>query len=373
MESSRPPRLDWLDAFRGLTIAGMILVNNPGSWSTIYAPLRHAEWDGCTPTDLVFPFFLFIAGFSMAISQARRPRGGSRTDDQLRLLRRSLSLIAVGLFLHAFPKFDWANLRIPGVLQRIGLCTLLVGTIDLQLPRKVGAMAMVAALGIYHLAFFGGSFPFGDFPSFSQADNPTSPIDLAVFGPTHVWVKGKFDPEGLLSTLTAAWNLYLGLVAGRLFLSRSRAPAPAWGFAAGAPILVLLGLMLSEWHQPLNKPLWTPSYAFFTSGLAWAAVLLLAFAGSKLRLARPLHPFIAFGRNPLLLFVLSGLLGRALSLIKVSGDTGAAISLKELLYRRAFASWLAPFDASLAYALATVLLFTLIALGLDRRRIYVRL
>jgi predicted acyltransferase len=366
-------RLHWLDAFRGLTIAGMILVNNPGSWGTIYAPLRHAAWDGCTPTDLIFPFFLFISGLSMAISGARRSGNQSRGARTLKLVRRSALLILTGLFLHAFPKFDGSTLRIPGVLQRIGLCTLGIGLLDLWLPRRGVFLAMLGGLVAYHLIFFGASFPAFDFPSFSQNQNPTRAIDLAVFGPSHIWVKGVFDPEGLVSTLTAAWTLYLGLLCGRrCFPGGGEAEATLGNWALGIG-LALLGLGLARLHQPLNKPLWTPSDVAWTAGLAWTASLGLARLSGLLKLELWAYPLIAVGRNPLLLFVLSGLLARTLGLIRIESGSGASVTAKDWLYRNLFLSRFAPVDASLAYGLALVLLFVALGILLDRRRLYLKL
>src|SRR5215213_7009765 len=234
-------RLLSLDAFRGLTVAGMILVNNPGTWGAIYSPLEHASWHGWTPTDLVFPFFLFIVGVSITLALSRRAESaGGKRDLYVKIVRRSLIIFALGLFLAGFPSFDLSTIRIPGVLQRIAVCYLVASVIFLNTDwRKQLYVAAALLLGYWALMTLVPVPGYGPGDLGSKEWNLAAYVDRAVFG-SHVWRFAKvFDPEGLLSTLPAIATTLAGVLTGRLLRSR-RGPLEKVSamFVAGAGLVV---------------------------------------------------------------------------------------------------------------------------------------
>lgn len=345
-------RLASLDAFRGLTIAGMILVNNPGSWSHVYGPLRHAEWHGWTPTDLVFPFFLFIMGVALPFSFARRKeRGDSRGRLWGHVARRSAILFGLGLFLAAFPRFDFATLRIMGVLQRIGLVYLLAGTAYLFLGRRGRGVLLTALLLGYWLLLTQVPVPGYGAGDLSPAGNLGAYLDRLLLD-GHLWRK-DWDPEGLLSTLPAVGSTLMGIFAGEWLRKGPPALPRALGLAGAGALGVALGWVWGTVF-PINKPLWTSSYVVFTGGAA--AVLLAVFYGlMEVRGSRGwAGPFVVYGMNAIAVFVASTLVAKILGWIRL-GPEGP--TLKGWLYTHLFASWAGPLNGSLAFALAYVLLW----------------
>ncbi|MDT7602758.1 MAG: hypothetical protein QOF61_755, partial [Acidobacteriota bacterium] len=259
-------RMISLDVFRGLTIAGMILVNNPGTWDAIYSPLEHSKWDGLTPTDLVFPFFLFIVGVSITLALARRAEGGgSKRDLYLKIVRRTLIIFAVGLVLSAFPYNDPATFRIPGVLQRIAVCYLIAAIIFLNTKWRAQSAIVVALLLLYWAAMKLIPVPGYGAGDLSMAGNLAAYVDRSIFG-RHTW-KPLYDPEGLLSTIPAIATTLCGVLTGQLLRSR-RAPLEkvALMFVAGT-ICLVVGWAWDFWF-PVNKALWTSSYVVLTAGMA---------------------------------------------------------------------------------------------------------
>ncbi|MEZ5293963.1 MAG: heparan-alpha-glucosaminide N-acetyltransferase domain-containing protein [Vicinamibacterales bacterium] len=363
-------RLRSLDVFRGLTMAAMVIVNNPGDWDTVYWPLLHAEWNGWTPTDLVFPFFLFIVGVAMAQSDPARHRPGA-------VLRRGAALIGAGLLLAGFPFFTPARWRLPGVLQRIGLCYMAAAVVwraiehpgdRLATLRRALVAAAVCLLAYWALLALVPP-PGGTAGDLSAEGNLGAWVDRAVFG-THLW-RARWDPEGLLSSLPAVGTTLLGLAAG-LWIAHGRpvcrAPGLIWTGAAAAVVGGTWGQVL-----PINKSLWTSSYALFTAGLAAVVLGLLHRrlddGRSSPALDAASEPFVALGRNALLLFVVSGLVAKSLILWKVD-SAGAPISLQRWLYVTAFQPLAAPKVASLLFAAANLAgLYALLA-WLHRRRWY---
>jgi predicted acyltransferase len=358
-----PDRLASLDAFRGFAIASMVLVNNPGDWSHVHPPLLHAEWNGWTFTDLVFPFFLFIAGVSMAISAVRRKQDGADNPTLLAgFARRAAVIFAVGLLLNLFPAFDFATVRIPGVLQRIALCLLVAAPfVVLGGPRTVlaGAMGLLAAYTVPMLVVpvpdaagvvaAGVLEPGRDFGAW---------IDRALFGP-HLWAKSRtWDPEGLVSTLPATASLLFGVLAGYWLLSDRAVAAKAAGLFLAGLVLLAVGLALDRVFMPINKNLWTPSYGIFMTGCSLVA--LAAFhrmmdasprAGVREASRRILLPLTIYGMNALFLFALSGFVARILGSMRVAGADGVSVTLKALLYAPFAALPVSAENASLAFAL----------------------
>jgi len=339
-------RLLSLDAFRGVTIAAMVVVNNAGSWSAVYRPLKHAAWHGITPTDLVFPFFLFIVGMAVPASLA-----GRRLPAALaRVLRRTVVIFLLGLVLNALAS-PWAAIRIPGVLQRIAVCYLVAALIYLVSGwRTQAGIAAALLLGYWTILmrFAAPGYPAGDL---TPAGNIAGWVDRVVLG-AHVWrVSRVYDPEGILSTLPAIATVLLGVLAGRWLGSERGSYAIAHRLMLAGSGAVVVGIAWSIW-LPMNKSLWTSSYALFTAGLAtvvFAACYWLVEIRGHAAVARP---FAVLGVNALALFFLSTATAHVLTLLRV-GDG----SLQRWLFQHAFASWASPYNASLAYALAYLLVW----------------
>lgn len=372
--AAAPSRLLSLDVFRGITIAGMLLVNNPGSWSHVYDPLEHAKWHGWTPTDLIFPFFLFIVGVAMTFSFAVQERkGASRGEMMWKVAKRSAVLVLLGLVLAAFPFYglDLATLRIPGVLQRIGAAFLLAAAVVLfTRPRAQAAVAALLLMG-YWAAMKLVPVPGHSAGSLEPDSNLAAYVDRAVLGTAHLWKSSKtWDPEGLLSTLPAVATVLLGVFAGR-WLRSDRSPGRRTaGMLAAGVAGVLLGL---AWDQafPINKNLWTSSYVVFTAGMALlvlAACYWLVDVKGRRRWA---FPFVVLGVNAIAAFFLSGIMARLLTLVKWAGPAGD-VTLKGWLYDHAFASWLAPLNASLAFALCFVLFWVGVTWVMYRRQVFIK-
>jgi predicted acyltransferase len=363
-----PTRLLSLDVFRGATVAAMVLVNNPGTWRAVYPPLRHAAWHGVTPTDAIFPFFLFIVGVAIPLALAPRLADANRAAVLVKIVRRSVVIFALGLFLHAVPSFQWETLRIPGVLQRIAVCYLLAALLFMITTWRAQLVVTAALL----LSYWGAmtlipvpSYGAGDL---SPAGNLAAYVDREVLG-AHVWrVDPRYDPEGILSTVPALATTLIGVVAGQ-WLRSGRAPRTvAAGLALAGVGGVVVGFLWSL-SFPLNKALWTSSYAVFMTGVALivlaACYWLIDIRGYR----RWATPFAILGVNALVLFFLSSLVARLLGLIRV-GAAGA--NLHTVLFDHLFAPWAAPVQASLAYALAYVVVWWALMWILYRRHIVLR-
>ena len=363
-------RLLSLDAFRGVTIAGMLLVNNPGTWSAIHPPLAHAPWHGWTPTDLIFPFFLFIVGVAMTFSfGARAERGDDRRALMLNATRRAAVLFALGLALHGFPDYlDISDLRIPGVLQRIALAYFVASAVVLYLGRNAQVLAAAILLLGYWAVMTLVPVPGGSAGVLEPGLDIGAYIDRAVFGTNHLWSQARtWDPEGLLSTLPAVGTVLLGVFAGAWLRSRRDSPTKAVGlFLAGNAGLVL-GLM---WHPlfPINKNLWTSSYVVFTAGMACHFLAVCYWLIDVKGYRRWAMPFVVFGVNAIAAFFLSGLFARLLTMIPGPGGT----TLKGFLYGTLFEPFLSPVNASLAYAITFVLLWLGIMTVFYRRGVFIK-
>ncbi|MDE2804533.1 MAG: DUF5009 domain-containing protein [Gemmatimonadota bacterium] len=378
MTAPSPGRLMSLDAFRGLAVAGMILVNNPGSWSHIYGPLRHAPWHGATPTDLVFPFFLFAVGVSLSFSfAARTARGDSRRDLWTQVVRRALVIYGLGLFMAAFPGFDLATVRLVGVLARIALVYLVAGTLVLCLSRRAVCAVMLALLFGYWALMAWVPVPGFGPGDLSPEGNLAAHLDRMILG-VHMWSGGGgvYDPEGLLSTLPAVSTTLSGLFTGDYLRVRRAAGDSGLGpprhLAAAGAVLVLAGLVWDILF-PINKPLWTSSYVLFTTG--WALVVLASLYWLiDVRGWRAwARPFLVYGMNAITVFVASGLVAKVLVRWRVPAGSGdATTSLYNRIYEIGFASWAGPLNGSLAFAWATVLLWLAILWVMHARRIFIK-
>ncbi|MFC1662388.1 acyltransferase family protein [Gemmatimonadota bacterium] len=361
-------RLRSLDAFRGLAIAGMILVNNPGSWAHVYPPLRHAEWHGWTPTDLIFPFFLFIVGVAIPFSFGKRLRSGSsKAGLFLHVVRRSAILFALGLLMAAFPSFDFADLRIMGVLQRIGLVYLVAAPLFMFFgPRVRGGITVVLLMGYWALLALVPVPGFGA-GDLSPEGNLGAFLDRMILG-DRLWA-GTWDPEGLLSTLPAVATALLGVFAGEWILSSRPILRKASGML-GAGIIGMGVGSLWDLAFPINKGLWTSSYVLFTAGVA-LVLLSLMFWAMEIRLWRGwAKPLVVYGMNAISVFVASGLLARILGLVRIGEES---VSLKAWLYEGLFTPWAGPVNGSLAFAVSYVLLWLIVAWAMFAKRVFLKI
>lgn len=364
-------RLISLDAFRGFTIALMILVNNPGSWSYVIPPFRHAAWHGCTPTDLVFPFFLYVMGVAMAFSFARREQlPGGRTRLYVQIFRRSLILLALGWFLHLFPAFNFSQMRIPGVLPRIALCYFFTAMIVVHSGKR-GQVVVIAGLLLGYWAMM-TLIPFpgkGEDP-WAFGGNFAQHIDNLILQ-GHMW-KPDFDPEGLISTIPAIATTLFGFLTGNWLRSQHTPLEKACGLFVAANLSLVIALIGEIW-MPLNKQLWTSSYVLYTLGLALhflaVSYWLIDIKGKKWGT----KPFVVFGSNAILAYFGSTFVVKCLSWWKLTLTEGTQISASSYIYKSilqpAFGDW----AGSLVYPILHLLLWLGILTWLYRRRIFLKI
>ncbi len=363
MSQSTTSRLISLDAFRGFTIASMVLVNNPGDWGNIYSQLGHAEWNGWTFTDWIFPFFLFICGVSMTFSLGRRAEAGDDKGALLRqLFKRAAIIFLIGLTLNLIPNFNFETVRIPGVLQRIALCTMLAAPIVVYFNWNRQCVWIVGLLGIYTVLML--FIPIADVQGRIAAGVLEPGRDFGAFMDRllldgHLWAKSKtWDPEGLISTLPALCTQLFGVLAGRWLLSKtSAAEKTVWMMIAGL-LCLWLGAMIDATFMPINKSLWTVSFSIFMTG--WALLIFSCFywlmdANESKMLREKTHsiflPFTIYGMNALFIFAFSGLIAKMLAFIKFSEVNGSTITLKGVLYAPLQSLPIAPVNASLLFAI----------------------
>ncbi len=364
-------RLISLDAFRGFTIAGMVLVNNPGDWGNLYPQLAHAEWNGWTFTDWIFPFFLFICGVSMTFSLGRRAEVGEDKPQLLmQLFKRAAIIFLIGFLLNLIPSFNFSTVRIPGVLQRIALCTMLAAPIVVYFNWKQQCAWIAALLTAYTLLML--FVPVPDVQGRIGAGILEPGRDLGAYIDRalldgHLWTKSKtWDPEGLLSTLPALCTQLLGVLLGRWLLSASsKAEKTVWMMIAGLACL-WIGAIIDVTFMPINKSLWSTSFTVFMTG--WALLifavcywLIDANPSEVLRekSRRGLLPLTIYGMNALFIFAFSGLIAKMLGFIKFSqGD--ATVALKTILYAPIKALPVSPVNQSLCFAiLFNAVMFTI--------------
>ena len=373
----QPARLVSLDAFRGLTMAGMVIVNNPGDWGNVYPPLLHAAWNGCTPTDLIFPFFLFIVGVSITLSR------GTMGDPWM-IVKRAVVIFGLGMLLTLYPRWDFSVVRIPGVLQRIAVCYLAAaflfrwtapshGSDDarrLAHGRTLLVWAAALTLGYWGVMMLVPA-PGGVAGDLTPDGNLGAYLDRTIFG-GHLWSQSKtWDPEGLLSTVPAIATTLLGGMAGLWLGSRASGARKAMGLLAAGIVGIGIGLAWSLVF-PLNKALWTSSYVWFTAG---AASVFLAFCYALIDLRgwkAWSWPFVILGRNAIALFVLSGLMTKFLSFHKVSGPDGSPVSMLRYIYTTWFVPLAEPINASLLFALANLAVLFVVLWLMDRKGIYLK-
>jgi len=385
-------RLMSLDVFRGATIAAMMLVNNPGNWGAVYPQLLHAPWHGWTFTDLVFPFFLWIVGVAIPLSVARRlEQGQSRRELFGHAARRALILFGLGLFLNSFSYFlhgdlwrdfpgwlhDYAtSVRIPGVLQRIAVCYLAATAVFLLTGLRGQVLATVLCLAGYWALMMLVPVPGYGAGVLEKQGNLSQYLDnLILNGPvigTHVWkTAGTWDPEGILSTLPAIASCLFGVLTGHLLRSKLIPEAKtSWMFVGGCGLL-LAGQIWDAW-LPINKNLWTSSYAVFMAGMALLCFGVCYWLVDVQGWRRWAQPFAIYGMNAITVFVLAGVLGRLSLEIKVSGAGDKPLALKTWLFN-GLSGWVPdPKIASLLWAILYVLMLYAIAYAMYRRKWFIK-
>jgi predicted acyltransferase len=433
MSNESSNRLISLDVFRGMTVAGMVLVNNPGTWSAIHEPLKHAEWHGITPTDYVFPFFLFIVGVAISLALGKKVEAGETGGElYLKIVKRAVIIFFVGLFMAAFPLFDYAKsdvptalkilamlsmiavlyfwltdkiliaaillgsilagalafyfagfslfvsnfetLRIPGVLQRIAVCYLIAAIIFVNTNWRQQAIIAGILLLAYWALMTLIPVPGCEVTTFNdKACNLAAWIDRTVFGENHIWRSAKvYDPEGILSTIPAIATTLAGVLTGTWLKRKTDDYQKVSGLFFFGVSLLALGYLWSL-AFPINKPLWTSSYVVYTAGLALCFLGFCYWLIDIKGYRKWAQPFVIFGVNALALFVGSGLLGRVLSLVKVGEINGKTVSLQQWIYGNLFAPLAAPINASMLYAVAFIGFWLFLMWLLYRKKIYIKI
>jgi predicted acyltransferase len=365
-------RLVSLDAFRGLTIAGMLVVNTPGTWEHVYPPLLHAEWNGWTYTDTIFPFFLFIVGVSMAYSFGRRIEKGARRGDLLRhTVQRAAAIFSIGLGLNvlSFLLFQKAHLRIPGVLQRIGVCYLIAGLLYLSLQRRALLPSAMTLLLLYWALMMLVPVPGHGAGRLDVEGNLAAYVDRFVLS-EHTWKPG-WDPEGPLSTIPAVASTLLGASAGELLRSTLAMKSKLVGLMGAGAVGISLGALWGTVF-PINKSLWTSSYTLFMAGLAAICLAICLWIVDVRGWKAWAAPFRWLGMNALAIFTLSLLATLLLLWVKIPGGDGRLRSLYSTIYRNLFDRFADPRLGSFLFALAFLSVFVALAGALYRRRIFLK-
>jgi predicted acyltransferase len=395
-------RLLSLDVFRGITVAGMLLVNDPGTWAAIYPPLEHAAWNGWTPTDLVFPFFLFIVGITTYLSLgARRARGDSEHAIRAQIIRRGALIFLFGLLINGFPYFTWGAVpgvpdptllqrmgdrllhwRILGVLQRIGLAYTVAALLTLRTTVRQQIVILASILFGYWIVMTVLPVPGEGTIGALLLDEPSrtmaawvdrTVLDWSRWGlGNHLWASSvTWDPEGVLSTLPAIGTAMLGNLAGRWIGEKRPLSERLAGLSSVGALGMMTGLMW-HWSFPINKSLWTSSYVLFSAGVAAVALSTVMWIVDFNRVRRFTRLFVVYGTNPIVAFVGSAVMARCIYSIFKVNYAGTRIPLQEGIYRTLFASWLSPVNASLAFAVAFVLFWYGVLSLLHRRGIILK-
>ncbi|MGA9544399.1 MAG: heparan-alpha-glucosaminide N-acetyltransferase domain-containing protein [Candidatus Sulfotelmatobacter sp.] len=380
--SGMSTRLTSLDLFRGATIAAMILVNNPGN-NHAYWPLEHAEWNGWTPTDLIFPFFLFIVGVSLVFSsESRLSRGDSRSRLLRHAFRRAVTIFTIGLALNWLVDLLLSRgVRIPGVLQRIGICYFAASILYLYVrPRTRASIVAALLIGYWILMRFvpvpGLGVPGRDIPFLHPDANLGAYLDRRFL--IHLWGTGSRlyevtrDPEGLLSTLPAIATALLGVFTGEWLRSKRSPQRKALGMLVFGVIGLILGETWGIWF-PINKKLWTSSYVLFTAGFALICLALCYWATDIKRWRGAwTRPFLIFGRNAITAYVIADLFAVLLYAFNERVN-GRIMDGQQLIFQRFFASRGSPSFSSLLFSLAFVLLCLLPIWLMDRKKIFLKI
>jgi len=377
-------RLASLDVLRGLAVAGMILVTDPGTYSAVYPQLLHAPWNRATATDMIFPTFLFTVGVAITLSfRSRMLRGESRSRIARHMVIRSVVIFFVGVALNGFPDYDLHNIRIPGVLQRIALCYLCAGLLYLGLERQgseAGGQRRAWSIGMLVFVILSGYWAllrFVPVPGFgaNRLDSLGylgAYVDRAVFGIHHLWPYGTtpgvgvtYDPEGILSTLPAIATTLIGVLAGELQRTKLSLTHKAAYLAASGLVFFGAGLLLNP-SFPVNKRIWSSTFVLLSGGASLVVFAVLLYIIDLKQWKRWTPPLLVFGTNAILAFALSSMITVLTDRIHVGSPT-----FHQWADGRGLATGMPAMDASLAYAIAVVLFNMAILWPLYRKRIFV--
>ena len=363
-------RLIALDVLRGLTIALMIMVNTPGSWSYVYPPLRHAKWHGCTPTDLVFPFFLFIVGVSMWYSLKKFGKGITKAG-LTKVIKRTAIIFLLGLFLNLFPYFNFEKVRVFGVLQRIAVAYGIGALLCMHFNRKsLKYILVLILLGYWGLLYLGA--PTG---MYELSTNLVRKVDLMLLGEKHIYggFGIPFDPEGVLSSIPSVATVLIGYLSGR-FIEKSG------GSIQGIKKIVLAGLsgvslgLIWDMVFPINKALWTSSYVIYTGGLALLFLALLLYIIDIKGAKKWSNPFVHFGTNPLFIYVFSGIyIQIIIYLVKITNSNGETMSGYGYLYQHVFVPFAGNMNGSLLFAISHIVFYWFLTYIMYKKKIFIKI
>jgi predicted acyltransferase len=373
-EELKQNRLLSLDVFRGMTVAGMVLVNNPGTWDAIHPPLEHAEWNGLTPTDLIFPFFLFIVGISIPIALGKRIEEGVTGKVYGKIFRRSAVIFLIGLFIAAFPYFDFSTLRIPGVLQRIAVCYLIASLIFLNTNWRQQIGIGIGILLVYWFLITQIAVPGCEITTMDdKACNLAAYLDRSILGVNHIWSLGKvYDPEGILSTLPSIVTAIAGVLTGTWLKSKRNDLEKVGGIFFFGVLLFAIGWIWNLFF-PFNKALWTSSYVVITAGLALCFLGFCYWLIDIKGFQKWSKPFQIFGANALVLYFGAEMTAKCLDLIQMTGKDGDPQPLQSWIFETIFLPLASPINASLMYAICFVLVWLLIMSILYRQKIFIKI
>ncbi len=357
-----PARLVSLDAFRGAVMALMVLVNTPGDGHHTYAPLKHAEWDGWTPTDVVFPSFVWIVGMAITLSLGKRKAAGADRLELMRdVLRRAAIIYALGLFLYLFPHFDFPHMRVLGVLQRIAICYLIASAIYLTTKVRGQLIWIAGLLSSYWLIMFYAPVPEFGAGHLDVQRNFAHYIDSIVLGAHNYRSTKTWDPEGIVSTLPAIATALFGILAGEIVALHERVSKRALWLAGAGVVLIAAGLFCDQW-LPINKKLWTSSFALFMAGLDFTLFAGFLMAADGMGFKKYFQPLVIMGMNAITVYMASELVDTLISMWGV----------RQWIYTNVFLPIASPENASLMFSICYVLSMFAIAYAMYRKRWFVR-
>jgi len=367
-------RLNSLDFFRGVTVAAMILVNNPGNWNSIYAPLQHSEWNGCTPTDLIFSFFLFIIGVSMVYSMEDKKRDSKNHSQLIRsILKRSLILLAIGMFLALSPDFDLSTVRIPGILPRIALVFCISGVIYVKTTNKTQAYIIIALLLGYYILMNYVDVPGYGRPNLDPAYNLGAWLDRIVFTENHLWFAGEnSDPEGLLATIPSVATALIGVLAGTYLKSGKFNYNRKLAGLISCSVILYVSAILCNPYFPINKSLWTSSYVLYSASFSILFLVISYWLIDVKGFNKFISPFVAFGRNAITAYVIAGIVPVLLYKIEIL-DQYKKVSLWNYANLHFFMPYFSPNMASLIPALLMLVLFFVPIWWMYRHKIIIKI
>ena len=368
-----PKRLVSLDFFRGLTVAAMIMVNNPGDWQHIYAPLEHAKWNGCTPTDLIFPSFLFMVGVSIAYAiGAKKENNMAHASILATAFKRSLILYLIFSLLVLVPRFDWAHFRILGVLPRIAIVFFVCVVLFLKTNFKTQLVLFFSILIVYYLLLNFVPVPGVGYANLEPATNLGAWLDTAILTQNHMWRGSKvYDPEGILSTLPSIATGLLGMMVGTYLRRKDKTdkekllPLFAAGIAA-----VIAGAVWNLFF-PINKALWTSSFVLYAGGFAIIMLTISYWLIDVKQRRKYIEPFLAFGANAITAYVAADVVLKILELIHVQVN-GQKTGTQQYLYHTFFVPYFSPVNASLAGAITYVLILLIPMWILYKKKIFIK-